>query len=86
MNSAKEGTVHPDNDFFVVRRRLDEERTRVRAENLANALDRPADRAEGSDRPRGARVRLGRRLVTVGTVLAGDPAATEPHSTTGQPC
>lgn len=86
MSHAKEGTVQPDHDFFVVRSRLEEERTRVRTENLANAAGRLADRAEGPHWPRGARARLGRRLVTVGTVLAGDPPVAEPRSTTGQPC
>jgi hypothetical protein len=86
MSHAEEGTVQPDNDFFVVRGRLDEELTRVRAENLARAVGRPAGPVEGSGRPSGARARLGRRLVAVGTVLAGDPPVTEARTTTGQPC
>jgi hypothetical protein len=83
MSRSEEGTVQADNDFFVVRVRLDEEQTRVRAENLARAVGRPAEPAEGSDRQRRARAWLGRRLVAVGTALAGDPPVSEPRS--GQP-
>lgn len=86
MNHAEEAIVHPDDDFFVVRQRIAEDLARARAENLTHTADRAADPARGSGRPGGALAWLGRRLVAVGTVLAGDPPAAEPHSTTGQPC
>ncbi|MGZ8502697.1 MAG: hypothetical protein ACXWW6_07580 [Candidatus Limnocylindrales bacterium] len=85
MDRREEATVHPDNDFFVVRERIAEGHARARAENLTHRVP-AADPARGSGRLGGARAWLGRRLVAVGTVVAGDPPATEPRSTTGQPC
>lgn len=86
MSHAEEATVQPDNDFFVVRHRLAEEQARVRAENLSRIVRNSADPAVDIGRPGGARAWLGRRLVGIGTVLAGDPPVAEPGSTTGQPC
>jgi hypothetical protein len=73
MNHAEEATMHPDNDFFVVRQRIAEDLARARAENLTHAGDGAANRAGRSGRTAAAWAWLGRRLVTVGTILAGDP-------------
>jgi hypothetical protein len=59
-------------DLYLVRTRIAEDRTRAQRENLAT-------RAARERRGAGARVWVGRRLVAIGAVLAGDarpPAAT----------
>ncbi len=86
MSHAGEATVQSDNDFFVVRQRIAEEQARVRAENLSRVVRNSANPAVDVGRPGRMRAWLGRRLVGIGTVLAGDPPVSEPGSTTGQPC
>jgi hypothetical protein len=84
MNHAEKATVHPDNDYFIVRERIAEEHARVRAENAASRVDRAVGLARGPARAGAARAWLGRRLVALGTVLAGDTAAAEARSTSGR--
>ena len=86
MSHDEETTVQPDNDFFVVRHRIAEEQARVRAENLSRIVRNSAGSAVDVGQPGRMRAWLGRRLVGIGTVLAGDPPVAEPGSTTGQPC
>ena len=86
MCHAEEATVQPDNDFFVVRHRIAEEQARVHAESLSRIVHNSAGSAVDVGRPGRVRAWLGRRLVGIGTVLAGDPPVAEPGSTTGQPC
>lgn len=86
MNHSEEATVHPDNDFFVVRERIAEDRARAHAENLTHALDPARDVVRRAGRRTGARAWLGRRLMTVGTLLAGDPPTAEARPSAGQPC
>jgi hypothetical protein len=68
-----------NDDLFVVRTQMAADR--ARAANEALARDAAAART-GT----GARAWLGRRLVVAGLALAGDRAAPESTTTSGQPC
>ena len=86
MDGTKNDGLTTDNDLFVVRTRMADDRTRAAAESLA----RVAGEARGDDGGHGgisgARAWLGRRLVAAGTVVAGDGSGPKPNPTTGQPC
>ena len=64
-------------DLYLVRTRIAEDHARVQRENLATRV------ARGRRGP-GLRTWIGRRLVAVGALLAGDPrpsaAATDPSA------
>ena len=66
-------------DLFVVRARIAADRDQARVENLA----RNAGRAHSGSGPRAW---LGRRLVEMGTFLAGEPTTKEPRPTPGRRC
>ena len=68
-----------NDDLFVVRTQMAADRARAANETLARA-------AAGARTGTGARAWLGRRLVVAGLALAGDRAASESTTTSGQPC
>jgi hypothetical protein len=79
MSNTEWRVMQEHEDLFVVRARIAADRDRARVENLA----RRAGRAHSGSGPRAW---LGRRLVDMGTLLAGDPAPKEPRPTPGRPC
>ena len=79
MDSTGRVAKTDNDDLFVVRTRMADDRTRAANAALARVA------AEARTGP-GARARLGRRLVVAGLALAGDDAAAEPTTTTRQPC
>ena len=91
MDSTRNGAMKTDNDLFVVRSRMADDQTRAATETLARAASHASNGAAGARIGAGPRVWLGRRLVEAGTALAGtalagDRPASEPQTTTGQPC
>jgi hypothetical protein len=86
MDGTKNDGLTTDNDLFVVRSRMADDRTRAAAESLARIAGRAGSDDGDHGGILGARAWLGRRLVAAGTVVAGDRAGPEPNPTTGQPC
>ena len=76
---STEGAMKEHEDLFVVRARIAADHDRARVENLARAA-RPARGRSGP------RAWLGRQLVSMGTLVAGDPPATDRRPTPGRPC
>ena len=79
MSNTEWRVMQEHEDLFVVRARIAADRDRARAENLARRAGRALP---GS----GPRAWLGRRLVDMGTFLAGEPAPKGPRPTPGRPC
>ena len=79
MDSTGRDAMKIDDELFVVRTRMAADRARAGEESLARVAGRARTGA-------GVRAWLGRRLVSAGMTLAGDHAAGESTTTTGQPC
>jgi len=75
---STERVMKEHEDLFVVRARIATDHDRARVENLARTA-RPARTTWGP------RAWLGRRLMAVGMLLAGDPPSQKPRATPGRP-
>ena len=76
MVNTKEGAVKEHEDLFVVRARIAADLAQARMENAIHA-------ARSQGRSGGPRAWLGRRIVAIGVLLAGD-AATGATPSTGR--
>ncbi len=71
--------MQSDLDLMVVTRRIAADHDRARTERLARQSRTPSS-------GRGPRAWIGRRLIGLGTQLAGDPPRIERPSGAGRPC
>ena len=76
---STEGTMKEHEDLFVVRTRIAADHDQARAENLARAARVGRGRS-------GPRAWLGHQLVSMGTLVAGDPPVQDRRPTPGRPC